>query len=100
MDRILHAERLDGSRKRRHLMRVDDLPDGVFLALTAAPALAYAVCGPHLLPWTPSGYGSPRARPAGIQAEVLTPPAIVAALSAGYRLQWHDTAGQYSSRTP
>jgi hypothetical protein len=100
MDRILHAERLDGRRKRRHLMRIDDLPDGALLARAAEPAVAYAVRGPHLLPWTPSGYGSPRARPAGIEAEVLTPPAIVAALSAGYRLQWHDTAGQYRAGPP
>ncbi len=94
IDRILHAERLDGRRKRRHLMRIDELPDGACLTLAGQPEVPYAVRGPHLLPWTPSGYDGPCARPAGIDAEVLTPPAIVAALSAGYRPQWHGTAGQ------
>ena len=92
MDRILHAERLDGRGKRCHVMRIDDLPDGGLLALPVEPDVAYAVRGPCLLPWTPSGYGPPRARPAGIDVDVLTPPAIVAALAGGYRPQWHDSA--------
>ena len=94
MDRILHAERLDGRRKRRHLMPIDDLPDGTFADAAAEPAVAYAVRGPLCCAWTPSGYGGPRPRPAGIAVEVLTPPAIVAALSAGYRPQWHESAGK------
>src|SRR4029077_10184921 len=31
MDRILHAERLDGHDKRLHQRTIDDLPDGVFV---------------------------------------------------------------------
>src|ERR1700751_386195 len=31
MDRILHSERLDGRLKRRHLMPIDDLPDGTMI---------------------------------------------------------------------
>src|SRR5713101_3086980 len=49
MDLILQAERLDGRAKRMHKVPVDDLPDGVFLSLTDAPHLAFAVRGAHLL---------------------------------------------------
>jgi hypothetical protein len=94
MDRILHAERLDGRRKRRHLMPLDGLPAGTFVTLASEPAVSYAVRGSRLLAWTPSGYGGARVRPAGIAVEVLTPPATVAALLAGYPLRWHDSAGR------
>jgi hypothetical protein len=33
MDRVLHAERLDGRNKRLHRSRIDDLPDGALVAL-------------------------------------------------------------------
>jgi hypothetical protein len=36
MDRILHAERLDGTSKRTHRRSIDDLPDGTFIALPRA----------------------------------------------------------------
>ena len=94
MDRILHAERLDGRRKRRHSVPIDGLPDGAFLTLSLESTVPYAVRGSRLLAWTPSGYGDARARPAGVDVEVLTPPAIVAALSAGYSPRWHDSAGK------
>src|SRR3954447_4401337 len=53
MDVVLQRERLDGRAKRTHEMRIDDLPDGVFIALNDG---AYAVRGPSLLRWTASGY--------------------------------------------
>ncbi len=92
MDRILHAERLDGRRKRRHAMPIDDLPDGTFVTLASDPEIACAVQGRRLLAWTPAGYGGAQPRPAGIAVDVVTPPAIVAALSAGYRPVWHESA--------
>jgi hypothetical protein len=92
MDRLLHAERLDGGRKRRHLMPIDGLPDGTLLTLSGQADLPYAVRGARLLPWTPSGYGRWSDRPAGVEVAVLTPPAIVMALAAGYRPQWHRSA--------
>ncbi len=92
MDRLLHAERLDGRAKRRHRMAVDNLPDGAFLVLPD-DRRAHVVRGPHLLPWTPAGYGAPLRRPAGLTVDVLTPPAIVAALSSDYRPRWHASAG-------
>jgi hypothetical protein len=94
MDRILHAERLEGRRKPRHAMPIDGLPDGTFVTLKPEPEIPYAVQGLRLLAWTPAGYGGTRARPAGIAVDVLTPPSIVAALSAGYRPLWHESAGK------
>jgi hypothetical protein len=48
------------------------------------------VRGAALLPWSFFGYGAPEARPASEAARVLTPPAIVAALEAGYRPRWAE----------
>jgi hypothetical protein len=92
IDRVLHAERLDGRAKRLHRMPMDDLPDGAFLMLAGAPGSALAVNGAYLLRWTPTGYTERRPRPRGIAADVLTPPCILAALASGYRPCWHPTA--------
>ncbi len=89
MDKVLHRERLLGRAKRLHRWRVDALPDGAFIALQDD---AYAVRGRDLLQWTPHGYKSRRPRPRAIEVDVLTPPSIVAALSAGYRPCWHPSA--------
>ena len=89
MDRVLQPERLDGRAKRTHRRAIDDLPDGTFIARGGQ---AFAVRGGALLRWTPSGYDARKRWPKHIMVEVLTPPAIVAVLSAGYRPQWHPTA--------
>jgi hypothetical protein len=93
MDTVLQAQRLDGRAKRRHRAALDDLPDGAMIARLERPDRPLAVRGKTLLPWTPSGYASPGPRPRGIAVDLLTPPAIVAALTAGYRPQWHPSAG-------
>ncbi len=85
---VLQAERLDGRAKRTHKMPISDLPDGAFVAMDDA---AFALRGKKLLRWSPSGYGETKQRPRGI-AQVLTPPSIVAVLSAGYAPQWHPSA--------
>ena len=89
MDEVLHHQRLRGRAKRLHRRNLDRLPDGAFVALEEA---AFAVRGDLLLRWTPEGYDLRKLRPRGISVEVLTPPAIVAVLSAGYRPQWHPSA--------
>jgi hypothetical protein len=88
MDLVLQAERLSGCDKRTHEMPVSDLPDGAFISLDGAPL---AVRGEGLLRWSESGYVEKIARGHGM-ADVLTPPSIVAVLSAGYRPQWHPSA--------
>jgi hypothetical protein len=88
MDDVLHRERLDGRGKRRHRHAIDDLPDGAVVAMEEG---AFAVRGDALLQWMPSGYAARRPR-SGL-VEVLTPPAILKVLAAGYRPQWHPSAG-------
>ena len=68
MDDILHAERLEGYAKRFHRHTIDDLPDGVMIALGSD---AFAVRGERLLRWTPSGYRRGRPRPRGCRAAGL-----------------------------
>jgi hypothetical protein len=96
MDAVLHAQRLDGRAKRRHGVALDDLPDGAMVALPLDDR-AFAVRGNALLPWTASGYGPPQPRPNKIRVDLLTPPAIVAVLAAGYRPQWHPSADRVST---
>jgi hypothetical protein len=90
MDDILHRERLDGRAKRLHRHAIDALPDGAFVAIEEG---AFAVRGDALLHWTPQGYDACKPRPRGIAIDVLTPPAILAVLLAGYRPHWHRSAG-------
>jgi hypothetical protein len=90
MDRVLHAERLDGRAKRMHVMQFDDLPEGAAVARNGA---VFALRGPHLLRWAEHGYAAKIARPRGV-ANVLTPPSSVAILRAGYQPQWHPSADE------
>ena len=89
MDQVLHRERLQGCAKRRHRRNIGGLPDGAFIALGDA---AFAVRGDSLLRWTPQGYTARVPRPRGGTVDVLTPPAILAGLSAGYQPRWHPSA--------
>jgi hypothetical protein len=90
IDEVLHRERLQGRAKRVHRRNIGDLADGAFVALEDG---AFTVRGDALLRWTPEGYGARKKRPRGIAVDVLTPPAMLAALSAGYKPQWHFSAG-------
>jgi hypothetical protein len=89
MDEVLHRERLNGRRKRLHRLRIDALPDGAFVAFEEG---AFAIRDDAVLRWTPQGYDARMARPRGAAVDVLTPPAILAVLSAGYEPRWHPTA--------
>lgn len=94
MDDRLHEERLDGRDKRRHARPIGDLPDGAFIVLEER---AFAVRGRALLHWSPDGYSARRARPQDGTVDVLTPPAILAALSAGYSPHWHPSCVESGS---
>jgi hypothetical protein len=89
MDNALHAERLRGRAKRLHRRNIDELPDGAFVVRDGA---AFAIRGDTLLHWTPEGYNARKPRPRCIAVDVLTPPAILAVLSAGYEPRWHLSA--------
>jgi hypothetical protein len=88
MDKMLHAERLDGKAKRLTRHALDTLPDG---AMIARDGEAFAVRGPRLLRWTPSGYAAAEPRPRGIEVDSLTPPSMLKVLNAGYLPRWHGS---------
>ncbi len=85
MDAVLHRERLDGRRKRLGRALLAALPDGAFVAIAGR---AYAVRGGKAWLWSFAGYGAPADLDGDDEADVLTPPSTVAALAAGYRVDW------------
>jgi len=89
IDARLDGERREGRRKRLHRLSAHGLPDGTMIA--AGPGVYLALMGDLALPWSPSGYGAPQARPCG-EVAVLTPPTTIAALSNGYRPLWHASS--------
>ena len=82
IDTQLHGERVAGRVRRLHRTELDGLPDGAFVVDGGAPWL---VLGSELLRWTPAGYSERRLRPRGIEAELVTPPSLVAVLHAEWR---------------
>jgi len=90
IDAVLHAERVE-SRTRRQITRpasVRDLPDGVMVV--SRGRIALLLYG-RLFPWSFNGYGPPI--PVALSTvELLTPPAIVSAITAGYHPLIHPTA--------
>jgi hypothetical protein len=91
INRRLHGERIHrGSHRRRlHERRWAELPDGAFVVVDREPAI---VLGGELVEWTREGYRGRRARPRRGTATVLTPPATLTVLGAGYPVQIDDGA--------
>jgi hypothetical protein len=91
MDDRLHAERVD-RRSRRQLTRAaraGQLPDGVLVRREGAEGL---LTRGHFAPWTFTGYLAPVAVRPAEPVELLTPPATVAAIAAGYQPMLHPSA--------
>ena len=86
INRRLHHERIvRGTHTRRtHALPWASLPDGAFVVREGAP---WIVAGSELVEWTRDGYRNRRPRPARGTTEVITPPASVAVLRAGYPVQ-------------
>jgi hypothetical protein len=91
MDEVLHRDRLNERAKRRHRRKIESLPDGAFISLHGA---TFAVRGNALLRWTADGYDARLSRPRQVTVDVLTPPAILGVLAAGYRPHWHPSANR------
>ena len=89
LDRLLHAERLDGRAKRLHRLPIETLPDGAMITRDGA---FLAVRGTRLLRYSPAGYTGAERRPRRGEVDVLTPPTSLAALRAGFAPRWHPTA--------
>ena len=88
MDRVLHAERLEGTRKRIHRADAAAQPDGAVVLVDGEP---HALKGDAALRWSPAGWAPARSRPGG-EVPMLTPPSIAAALRHGFRPRWHPSA--------
>jgi hypothetical protein len=89
MDAVLHSERLQGGAKRIHALPDGsaDLPDG---SMIAARDQAFVMAVGRVLLWTAAGYAPVNQR---FHADgLLTPPATLAALRAGYRPMLHPSA--------
>lgn len=89
IDAVLHAERLDGRKKRTWRADVATLPDGTYVDIDGTPRIVW---GDELVAWTDRGYGDRQARPAHREVDVLTPQSIVMAIfNAGYKPGVHPT---------
>ncbi len=91
MDVQLHEERYDPETRspRLHHEPWPSLPDGTMVLLDGEPWL---VRGDSLRKWTQGGYTTRAKRPARGDADVVTPPSLVAALRAGWPTLLHPTA--------
>jgi hypothetical protein len=88
IDAVLHRERLEGSRKRSHVLPapVLQLPDG---AMVRAGEESFLIANGRALRWSPAGYS--RTPGAITEAKLLTPPSTLRAFSAGYRAVLHPS---------
>ncbi len=86
MDRVLHAQRLDGRDKRMTRADADTLPDGAMIRIGDQ---FFARRRQQWLQWSWHGYGEASGIFSTI-VDLLTPPAIIGALQAGYRPKWHN----------
>lgn len=98
MDEVLHAERMQEDRsKRTFRARLGDIPSGAFVRYGehegGGKPRPHLVLGQHLLAWSAAGYTA-LVSPSAIaeEVDVLTPPSIVAVLSAGYHPMLHPSA--------
>ncbi|OFE15659.1 hypothetical protein BA895_21970 [Humibacillus sp. DSM 29435] len=91
LDAVLHGQRMPLGPDGRPLVRSSwpGLPDGAFVLVEQGPAV---VVHDRLIPWrTDNTYGSPVERPRRGTASVITPPASLGALRAGYPVQIADS---------
>jgi hypothetical protein len=89
MDGVLHRERLMAcGRKSMHAGQLASLPDGVMLWCGGVPLLWF---GGRLWVWSADGYRQNVDAGADV-VTVLTPPAVVAVLAAGYQPVVHGSA--------
>lgn len=93
VDDVMHRDRTRRDRSKvTYRERIEELPSGTMIIEPGTSDRALLLCEDHALPWSFSGYGKPRMRPAG-EVEVLTPHSSVMALHAGFRPQIHPSAG-------
>jgi hypothetical protein len=91
IDARLHAERVDphSRRQRTRPAVAGELPDGAMVRHGGTLGL---LAGGRLLRWSFAGYRDPLPLPPAAAVELLTPPATVATIAAGYRPLVHPSA--------
>jgi hypothetical protein len=89
IDTVLHHERLDHGKKRLHalLVPLDQLPDGAMLQQGEE---SFLLMQGGVLLWSTAGYVE-GARELD-DAQLLTPPSTLRAMSAGYEVTLHPSA--------
>ena len=96
MDAVLHRQRVESRTRRQRRTRalLRELPDG---AMVRRDGIVGLWLGGALLPWSFEGYGEPlAARSADVEVDLLTPPATVAVLAAGYPAAVHPTGAAHT----
>ena len=82
IDRVLHAERLEGKgRKRTYPAALSSLPDGTMVERAGS---AHLIWNGKLRPWSFGGYGPAVGAAPDQNVVVLTPRSIVGAIRAGF----------------
>jgi hypothetical protein len=90
MDKLLPAARTSRGAAGDWLRSLHTLPSGVFVQFNGKPHLWNAR---KLLEWTAIGYKTPVSLAESAPAlQLLTPPSVVNAISAGYTVQMHPSA--------
>ncbi|HRH45319.1 MAG TPA: hypothetical protein PKY82_27015 [Pyrinomonadaceae bacterium] len=79
IDDILHQERMN---LEKPFVRIDDLPDGVFVEFNGKPNLIFEE---QLFEWSFAGYLHPQAKPSKTLMKLLTPPSTVRAIRNGFQ---------------
>ncbi len=87
MDKVLHAERLNGRNKQTFDADSEQLPDGSMIE--CGNGFHAIRCG-LMHRWSPEGYHE-IARLPKRQVKVMTPAAVVKVLDAGFRPLWHHS---------
>lgn len=83
IDKALHHERVDRTRKQKHWMaQIENLPDGVFVLL-AGSDVPRLIWQEKVVEWTPGGYRVSKPV-SNVAVEVITPKSITKTFAAGY----------------
>jgi hypothetical protein len=90
MDAALHRERFASAKKLHPLpMGIEKLPDG---AMVRSGEESFVIVQGRALLWSPSGYRKVKGDIG--DTKLLTPPSTLRALTAGYRVAVHPSAGK------
>jgi hypothetical protein len=98
LDEALHHDRVARMReKERWLTTLGTLPFGAFFVLPNGDDTPWVQLQNDAAAWSHAGYTAWARWPTSLEVEVLTPPATLAVLRAGYRPTLHPSADLHTS---